>query len=49
MHVSLKHTYMSLGNWSFAFEDFFREDITRDVGNQYISNIFLTLASARYR
>ena len=27
MHVSLKHSFMSMGNWTFAFEDFDREDI----------------------
>ena len=27
MHVSLKHSFMSMGNWTFAFEDFDRENI----------------------
>lgn len=31
MHVSMKHSFMSLGNWSFAFEDFYRENITEQI------------------
>ena len=28
-----KHHFMSLGNWSFAFEDFDREDLMRQIDN----------------
>jgi len=43
MHVSLKHHWMSVGNWSFAFEDFYRENITEqiDSGLGSSNNVFL--------
>ena len=34
MHVNLKHHFMSLGNWSFAFEDFYRENITEQFDSE---------------
>ena len=46
IHVSLKHSFMSMGNWTFAFEDFDREDImaqfrvsTENIGRGYISQL----------
>ena len=34
VHVSLKHGFMSLGGWTFAFQDFTRDDVIMRYDSQ---------------
>ena len=49
MHVSLKHSFMMLGNWSFAYEDFYRENITQNIDTEEFFELIQHIDVFTYR
>lgn len=49
MHVSLKHSFMSMGNWTFAFEDFTREDLMAQLDDPVWQNLQQIIDPFNYR
>ena len=40
-HPNLKHMYQAYGGWTFAFEDYYAENITKDIDMEWVHELFL--------